>query len=40
MFVYMGVPQRYETQKVPKRIETIEDIYHPELRKGIRIWGF
>ena len=33
----MGAPQRHETQKAGRYLRFI---YHPELRKAIRVWDF
>lgn len=36
-YVHMGSPKRYETQMVPRWLRFI---YHPEIRRGIEVWGF
>lgn len=33
----MGAPQRYKTQKVARYSRVI---YHPELRRALRVWDF
>lgn len=35
IYITMGASQKYESQKVARRLGFI---YHPELRKMIRVW--
>ena len=35
--VHKGAPQRYETQKPAQQLRFI---HHPDLRKGLGVWGF